>query len=253
MPDILVRDVRREMSELVKESSFIFSGTVIELGASSVANLEPRENFAVIRIDRALRFDPALGDLRGRAVTVALLDRGELQPGNRMIFFASDWIHGGGIAAREIAHVLPQLEDEVTVEVKLLPERHLADRLADAVLVVIANVLRVIPTPFDISWRNAPQWAAASLQIVKVLRGEPTQNAKVLFPTSQRPTWLRAPHLSKGQHAIFLLHRPPDWVSVSDSESRPPSEVFTVLDPADVQPESQRQLVERLLSQGSKR
>jgi hypothetical protein len=125
----------------------------------------------------------------------------------------------------------------------------LTERLADAALIVVAEVMRVKPTPFDIRWRNAPQWAAASLRIVGVLRDQPRQNATVLFPTSERPMWARAPRLEEGQRAIFLLRRPPDWAALSD----PGEEVFTVLDPADVQPESQRALLERLLGQGSSR
>jgi hypothetical protein len=224
---------------------------VLELGVSSVANLLPRDNFAVVRIERPLRSDPALGDLRGRQVTVELLDRGELRPGERVIFFTLDWIHGGGIAAREVAHLDPQLEDEVATEVARLPERHLAERLSNAILIAVADVTQTKLTAFDIRWRNAPQWAEASLRIVDVLRGQPSPNTRVLFPTSGRPTWARSPRLAKGQRAIFLLHRPPDWPPLPKPGGILTSEAFTVLDPADVQPESQRPLVERLLHQGS--
>jgi hypothetical protein len=249
--EIVMRNTRPEIQELVREASLIFSGTVVELGASSVSNLAPRDNFAVVRVDNPLRSDPALGDLRRRKITVELLEPGELQPDERVIFFTLNWIHGGGIAAREVTHLETQQEDEVAAEVARLPERHLAERLAGAILVVVAEVTETKPTPFDVRWRNAPQWATASFRIVEALRGQPIENLVVLFPTSGRPMWTPSPRLTKGQRAIFLLHRPPDWPPLPDSGATLTSAVFTVLDPADVQPESQRPLIERLLNQRS--
>jgi len=244
-----MRNTRPEIEELVRDANLIFSGTVVELGASSVSNLAPRDNFAVVRVDNPLRFDPALGDLRRRRITVELLKQGEPQPDKRVIFFTLNWIQGGGIAAREVAHLEMHQEDEVVAEVARLPERHLAERLAGAIVVVVAEVTETKLTPFNVLWRNAPQWATASFRNVESLRGQPIENMVVLFPTSGRPMWARSPRLTKGQRAIFLLHRPPDWPPLPDSGATVTSAVFTVLDPADVQPESQRPVVERLLSE----
>jgi hypothetical protein len=246
-----VRTTRPEIQKLVREASLIFSGTVVEAGASSVANLPQQDNFAVVRVDHPLRFDRALGDLRRRKITVALVDRGELQPDNKAVFFTLDWIHGGGIAAREVTHLEAQLEDEVAAEVARLPERHLEDRVASALLVVVAEIRKTKPTTFDVRWRNAPQWATASFRVVEELRGKSVENMEVLFPTSGRPMWARSPRLKQGQRAIFLLQRPPDWPPLPESEASLTSAVFTVLDPADVQPESRRPLIERLLSERS--
>ena len=244
---------RPELQKLVRDSNLIFSGTVIELGASSVANLAPRDNFAVVWVDNPMRSDPALGDLRRRKITVELLTQGELQPDQKVIFFTLNWIQGGGIAAREVTHLETQQEDEVAAEVARMPERHLAERLASAILVVVAEVTEIKATPFDIRWRNAPQWATASFRNVEALRGQPIENMVVLFPTSGRPMWARSPRLRKGQRGIFLLHRPPDWPPLPDLGPTLTSAVFTVLDPADVQPVSQRPLVEKLLRQRSAR
>jgi hypothetical protein len=235
------------IAKLVRGSTLIFSGTVVALGVSSVANLPPRDNFALVRVDRLLRSDSAL-DLRDQLVTVALLDRGELGSGAPAIFFTTDWIHGGGIAAREVAHINVQQEAEVAAEVALLPERHLAERLAGAPLVVVAEITRVEPTPFDVRWRNAPQWAAASLGSIEVLRGEVQPDSMVLFPTSTRPTWILSPRLRTGQRVILILRRPSDWPPLPESH---PYHAFTALDPADVQPTAERPLVEKLLAQGS--
>jgi hypothetical protein len=252
MRDAAVPD-QPEIQKLVQDSNLIFSGTVVEMGASSVANLAPRDNFAVVWVDRPLSSDPALGDLRRRKVTVELLDREELQPDQKMIFFTLNWIQGKGIAAREIAHMETQHEDEVAAEVARMPERHLAERLADSILVVVADVAETNPTPFDVRWRNAPQWATATLRNVEGLQGQPPDDMVVLFPTSARPMWARAPRLKGGQRGIFLLHRPPDWPPLPDLGPDLSSAVFTVLDPADVQPASQRSLIEKMLRERSAR
>jgi len=248
-----MQDDRPGIQRLVRDANFIFTGTVVALSVSTVANLAPRANFAAVRIDRPLRFDPSLGDLSGRLATVELVSRSALKPEEKAIFFTLDWILGGGIAIREMAHLETWQEDDVAAEVAQLPQRHLAERLADAVLVVVADVRHVKPTPFDISWRDAPQWAAASLRMVDVLRGEDAQNVTVLFPTSGRPTWAHAPRLKESQRAIFLLHRPGDGPPLPEEYNSIASQTFVALDPADVQPESQRSLVEKLLGEGRSR
>ena len=244
-------DKQPELQKLVRDSSLIFSGTVIEVGASSVTNLPPRDNFAVVSVDNPMRFDPALGDLRRRKITVALLKRGELQPDEKAVFFTLDWIQGGGIAVREVAHLPARQEDAVAAEVKRLPERHLAERLASAMLVVMAEVSEIKPTPFDIRSRDAPQWATARFRNLEALKGQPIENMVALFPTSERPIWARSPRLKRRQRGIFLLHRPPDWPPLPDLGPTIISAVYTLLDQADVQPESQRPLIEKLLSQRS--
>ena len=142
-----------------------------------------------------------------------------------------------------------QQEDGVAAEVARLPERHLAERLADSTLVVLAEVAETRSTPFDIRWRNAPQWATASFRNIEALQGDTTEDMVVLFPTSGRPMWARAPRLKKGQRGIFLLHRPPDWPPLPNLGLNLTSAIFTVLDPADVQPVSKRLLVEKLFGQ----
>lgn len=246
-----MRITRAEIQELVRDSNLIFSATVIKLRASSVANLPPRDNFAVVRVDNPLRSDPALGDLRRREITVELLKQGELQQLERMIFFTLNWIQGGGIAAREVKHLETEQENDVAAEVARVPERHLAERVASAIMIVVAEVSETKPTAFDIRWRNAPQWATASFRNVEALRGQPAENMLVVFPTSGRPMWARSPRLAKGQRGIFLLHRPPDWPPIPDLGTTLISAKYTVLDPMDVQPESQLSLIEKLLSQRS--
>ncbi len=68
------------IDELTRSSSFVFSGTVVETGASNLVAVDPRDDLVLIRVDRALRVDPALGDVRGKTVTVETPNGDELQP-----------------------------------------------------------------------------------------------------------------------------------------------------------------------------
>ena len=246
-----MRDFPLGLQNLVRDSHLIFSATVLEIGASSVENLPPQDNFAVVMVEHPLRSEPALGDLHRRKITVKLLERCDLRLEDRVIFFTLNWIQGGGIAVREIGHLGMQLEDDVAQEVGRLPMRHLADRVVDSILIVVAEVAAINPTPFEIRWRSAPQWATASLRKIEPLWGHPPEEMVILFPTSRRPMWARSPQLKEGQRGIFLLHRPPDWPPLPQSGTPFRSAVFTVLDPADVQPESQRPVIEAMLSERS--
>ena len=91
--------------ELTRSSGFIFAGTVLERGTSTVPSVSADQKLVIVRLDRALRIDPVLGDLRGRKITVAALDSTKLSVGQQAVFFTNSWVHGGGIAVREVAHL----------------------------------------------------------------------------------------------------------------------------------------------------
>jgi hypothetical protein len=73
--------------ELTRSSSLVFTETVQERGASSVPAVAASEKLVTVRVDRALRVDPVLGDLRGKIVTVVAAAPETLTPGQRAVFF----------------------------------------------------------------------------------------------------------------------------------------------------------------------
>jgi len=235
----------RPVEELVGSSSLIFAGTVIERGASTVPAVSPTDKLVVVRLDRGLRVDPALGDVSGKAITVAATAPESLSPGQRAVFFTNSWIHGRGIAVREVEHVDIREEDNVAAAVNRLPQVHLLERLRGAQLVVDARVTRITQVRQTSGERNAAVWAAANLTIEKVLRGEPERSTVVYFPTSDHPLWARAPRFTAHQRGVFILHAPSRDATLSEATIEPG--ILVALDPADLQPESQLPEVERLL------
>jgi hypothetical protein len=203
-------------------------------------------NLVVVRVDRALRVDPVLGDLRGKMITVAASAPETLSPGQRAVFFTNSWIHGRGIAVREVEHADIQEEERVASAVAHLPQAHLMDRLRSARLVVEAEVLRTDPVERKSFERNVAYWVSAELRVVRVLYGAPTQSTIVYFPTSDHPLWARAPRFSAGQRGIFILHIPSRNRTPSEATLEP--EAWVALDPADFQPASEVRRVEELLA-----
>ncbi len=231
--------------DLSRSASLIFSGTVIKIGDSTVPSVPPRENLAVVRVDRTLRVDPVLGDLRGKMITVAAAAPESLKPGQRAVFFTNSWVHGGGIAVREVEHVDVREEDNVAAAVDQLPQVHLLEQLQTAELVVEAEVVSITPVEKRSGERNVALWAAAELRVKKTLRGQARESTVVYFPTAEWPPWTNAPRFTEHQRGVFILHAPSRNATLSEATLEADS--LVALDPADFQPESQLAEVEKLL------
>jgi hypothetical protein len=232
--------------ELVLSSSLIFSGTVQQRGASTVPAVPPNEKLFVVRVDRPLRVDPVLGDLRDKLITVAATAPEKLSPGQRAVFFTNSWIHGRGIAVREVEHIDASEEDQVASAVAQIPEVHLKGRLASAELVVDAEITRIGPVEKRSTERNVALWAVADLRVRRVLRGTAPQSTRVYFPTADWPPWTNAPRFKEHQRGVFILHTPARDRTLSEASLDVGG--LVALDPADYQPESQLQKVEDLLA-----
>jgi hypothetical protein len=234
------------LQELARLSSFVFSGTVEQAGASNVAVIDPTDRMLLVRIERPLRASRALGDLRGRLVTVETEAADDLQPGASAVFFADSWLQGEQIAVRERAHVAADRVDEVAAAVASLPDVHLEERLRDARAVVHAAVTGTRPVVgVDLGYKD-PGWTEASLEVFETLKGD-VSGMRLVFPTSKTKSWFLAPRFTSGQRGVFLLHV--DAPGAEKALDDPALEgAVTAFDKADVQPESQLEHVRSLLA-----
>jgi hypothetical protein len=246
MPTKKKSPVARSLQDMVCSSSLIFSGTVVERGTSSVPAVPKSDNLIVARVDRALRVDPVLGDLRGRLITVVATAPEDLGVGQQAVFFTNSWVHGRGIAVRQVAHVDAAQADAVAEAVAKLPEDHLLERLRSAELVVDAEVTNVGAANKITRDRKAAWWAPAELKIKKVLRGKPRKSAVVYFATADWPPWTNALRLKQGQHGVFILHSRSDTATRSLAALEAGS--LVAVDQADFQPASQLAQVTKLLA-----
>jgi hypothetical protein len=235
----------QSISDLVKSSTFIFSGTVIERGASSVPSVPANERLITARLDKSLRTDPILGDLTGKKITVAVGSAESFSPGQQVVFFANSWVHDRGIAVREVAHLDAEASDRVAAAVAELPQRHLLDLLQDAEVVVDATITNIDAPGFTLDQHDG-LWAKAHLAVNATLKGSAPAPATVYFATAEWPPWNRMPRFKKGQAGVFLLHiPPPDTVKEGGTL---PAESLIATDAADFQDKSQAGRIKKLLA-----
>src|SRR5215470_9755476 len=99
--------------ELVRSSGLIFTGTVLPRGTPTHSLVPESDNLTAVHVDRGLRVDPVLGDLNGKTITVASRTPEGLAAGLKAVFFTNSWIHGNGIAVREVDHMDVGVADRV--------------------------------------------------------------------------------------------------------------------------------------------
>jgi hypothetical protein len=235
----------QSISDLVQSSTFIFSGTVLELGASSVPSVSPNEKLITARLDKSLRTDPVLGNLTGKTITVAVGSTESFSPGQQVVFFANSWVHGRGIAVREVAHLDTEQADRVAAAVAELPQRHLLDRLQDAEVVADATITNIDPPGFTLDQHDG-LWATAHLAVNDTLKGSVPSPAVFYFATAEWPPWNQMPRFKKGQAGVFLLHFPPPD-TVKESGTLPAGSLIAT-DAADFQEKSQAGRIKQLLA-----
>lgn len=235
----------QSISDLVQLSTFIFVGTVLERGASSVPLVAANEKLITVRLDRSLRTDPVLGDLQGKTITVAVDSAEQFTAYQEVVFLANSWVHGRGIAVREVAHLDAGQADRVAAAVAEMPQRHLLDRLQDADVVVDAQITRIAPPAFTFDQHDG-LWAAAHLRVNAALKGSGPPAATFYFATAEWPPWDRTARFHEGQKGIFLLHTPPPG-AVKDGGTLPTGNLVAV-DAADFQDESQANRIKQLLA-----
>ena len=235
----------QSIPDLVEDCTFIFSGTVLQLGASSVPILPPNERLITVRLDESLRVDPVLGDLRGKPVTVAVDSAEQFEAGQQAVFFTNSAVHGRGIMVTEVAHVDVGQADVVAGTVAELPRRHFIGRLADASVVVNATVTSIDPPGFTFDQHDG-LWAAAHLQVKATLKGTAPSTPVVYFATAEWPPFDRFPRFEPGQAGIFLLHLPP--IDTITEGGTLPEGSLVALDAADFQVTAESARVKRLLA-----
>lgn len=231
------------IAELVQRSSFIFAGTVQQVGRSSLRVLPPRPDLAVVKFEHGFLVNVVLGKLDGRPITVklgqAFAAADTAQTERRFVFFTTAWVHGEEIAVSELGRLEAdkKTEEEVAQAVAMLPELHLNQRIASAVLIVhgtVADIARATNAPRTGS-EHDPFWQSAVIEVRDVLKGKlATQPAKsrrgraiLLFPGTRDLAFRDTPRPRVGQEAVFLLH---------EAAAPLPPDAHVAPDPADIQP-----------------
>ncbi|HEX8170232.1 MAG TPA: hypothetical protein VF824_06815 [Thermoanaerobaculia bacterium] len=239
---------RPDLLAVVQHSSFVFTGTILKLQASTPSI--PRENgTAVVRVDEIIDATPDLRSLQGKEVTVRLLRPNATRAGAQRIFYTEPYSYGRTLGVTEVASEEPRERGATRREVanarQQLRDRALAARIRSAERIVVARVVEVRPAPEmeraarEEASEHNPLWHIARLAVSETLKGERSAEAVVRFAASRDVMWFGTPKLAVGQQVIVLMQPNP----IKEFPTRGP----IVIDPLDVQELSQRERVGLLL------
>jgi hypothetical protein len=266
------------------EPSFVFTGTVRKLGASTMKAVAADARTAVVRVDQVVEAQPAFTHVAGSDITVQLAGRARVAVGQQLIFHAVGWIFGDSIAVRALSQQAVTRSHTGLLSRGGAPAEHAASRTLQqrvdaADLVVSGQVVAVhvpdgdqprtraamgaVPVSTKPVSEHDPKWREAVIAVDDVHKGEHGGGqVRVLFPSSRDVRWFKAPKFEAGQQGTFMLHKgamkPSERVGARgrdmsrgapDDEAEVP--VYTALHPMDYQPPQQHERVRSALAAGN--
>jgi hypothetical protein len=233
------------LDDLVRQSSFIFQGVIIQPGATSTPEVSVSPSTVVVKVSQVFQAPKAITGLVGREITVLMKSPAGLKRGDQAVFFAQGWMAGEGIALQEVGR-LPgrasaDLPKRVAAARRAMADQDLRARVSSAQVVVVGKISRIAPMPPSDAQTGVsehdPQWQEAILQVSTVLKGDRSlKEVVVLMPGTLDVAWIAAPRFKPGQEGIWILQRHPEVAG------------YTALDPLDVQPLNQLARIRGLLA-----
>jgi hypothetical protein len=242
------------------EPSFVFQGTVVEVGRATLSMIEADDRTAIVRVDRVLRAPEQMEQIAGREITVQLRQSAEV--GTTAVFETDGWLYGESMAVletgrRRSAAAARSIEAEADVEAgretPAAAARAAAHRSAvqaraeEASAVVVGRVVgvrqletaaRAGPAGEERQSEHDPRWAIAEVEVDESLKGRKSGTIEVLFASSEDVMWYRAPKLVVGQKATMLLQKGAPEVEDKRADA--------VVDELDVQPAGTAEILTEL-------
>ncbi len=206
------------IEELVKNSAFIFVGTVQALKATTMPMVRASDRTSIVKVDQSVYANPMLARIAGRPITVELNDPQGVQVGQQRVFYTNPSVYGTSLAVRSVGdYPLDEdagaLGERVSAIRQKLTDQNLQERIAQADLIVTGRVSNVEPVeetePGPVSYDD-PQWTKAVVQVESLEKGKlPENTVELLFPASDDLRWFAAPKFKEGQEGIWILKSTP--------------------------------------------
>lgn len=238
--------VENNMDQLIRQSTFIFVGTVEGLNATTMKSVKASDATAVVRINKLIEAPGAPPDLTGKSITVQMRRPGSLRVGQQATFFTKGWLLGNSMAVIEVDHSLEpktqSVQERVSAVHQQMADEKLQSEIATAEAIVNGTVRAVHPAKIGhIGSEHDPDWYQAEITVAATLKGKVGRDTvTVLFPYSDDVMWHNSPKFKEGEQGIWLLHR--NQVRLPGVEDQ-----YTTLRTLDFQPQSQMERVQRLL------
>lgn len=236
--------------QLLKQSNFVFVGTVVQTHASNLSSVPGSQQTTLVHVDRVLQGASILADSLGHVITVRSEGSADHKVGQTSTFFLNVDTYGESLCGMEMGRFTQQPGDDVrhsqmVADARLQGEdRDLALRIRASEEVVKGRVVRVEPAEIEErESEHAAMWKRAVVEVDTVIKGQPgTKTVTFFFPSSPDRVWKDAPRFVQGQEGVWLLHAKPKDFS-RKAEMIPG---LTALDPKDFQRPEQRERLQRL-------
>lgn len=207
------------LRRLAPHLAYVFDGTVVSRGVSTVPNAPASPSMMQVRVHRALQCPHGVGDYTGERLTVLGTDSVSPPIGSRNWFLASGWITGSTVAVAELAHLPYTPADsgalfvrQYATALEMNADSVFADEAAQSVAILTGTVLSVhgIGSAHQQVQRQSQgeiTWLHADILPDRVFRPDTLTGRRVaaLFPSKAGSPLMSAPTVSVGLHALFLL------------------------------------------------
>jgi hypothetical protein len=218
------------IKRLVRESRFIFTGTIEQEGFSSLSFVPAAPTTSVVRVERIHHTTPALHNHNGQHVTVVAAQDSMPLPDKRRVFFTNPFLYGESIAVREVGNIkVPEDLDALHAMIRDVAEESrvekLREHLAAAQAVVEGRVMSVHRAHDVPVSEHDPLWSVATIRVTRSLKGDLEGEVHVRFPSSRDVKWYGVPKLKEGDEGTFILHR--DGLEVGEAK-------LAIIDPEDL-------------------
>ena len=202
--------------ELIRQSRFIFRGTIQKLKAVTMAAVPVTDNMAIVKVDEVFQAPETLGDQTNKEITVQLAQTQNVEEGQQAVFYTNGWLYGKSLAVREVGHrpitltASSRVPNRITRIAQKTADEELQNRIANADLVVVgkvSNIRPVAPTEGQMVREHAADWWVAVIKVEAIEKGNLSQDTlALLFPSSIDVTWHDVPKFHAGQEGIWILN-----------------------------------------------
>src|SRR5262245_35723807 len=247
-------------TDTVRDAPFIFDGTVEQLNAATMPAIAT-ESTAIVKVNEVFRAPTAVGNLKGKRITLQLASTKATKAGQRAVFYATSWMYGDSLALVEVAREAPSRSKSAVsamrgrvADAELEVENQaLQRRIEQAQVVVTGRVTEIGPVqaeaPKGPISEHAPDWWWADIHVEHAEKGAlRTPTIRVLFPNSHDELWIDSPKFHVGQHGVWLLRK--------DQKEKGPPEMrvagLTALHPLDFQQPNNLNRVRALAKRSTK-
>jgi len=212
-----------DIKRMLAQAPFSFVGTVMHLGAATMADLSVDARTAVVHVDHVLHAPDAFARMEGQRITVQLAsDADPPAPGQAFAFFAEGLAFGDSIAVKEVGRLpVESVESHATAALQagapasafkgLVREMHqenLSRHMREADAVVVGRVVGVDKVGAPAYSEHDPDWWRATIEVFHVERGDvAVGQVGVLFANSLDVRWHRVPKPKAAQGGVWILHR----------------------------------------------